>query len=88
MDFYKIIPEKQEYKGARFFAYDWNSDKVVQVCVWPGEEKRGKSNSIGISLITKTSFVSNYFTHYTRRCSKSEYEKELNKLIKIFQNIK
>jgi hypothetical protein len=56
---YKITPIRQDYKGDRYFRFNPMAEKVIQVCVHPGEEKKGKSNTFGIYLIHRLTFLSN-----------------------------
>jgi hypothetical protein len=82
---YKITPIRQDYKGDRYFRFNPMAEKVIQVCVHPGEEKKGKSNTFGIYLIHRLTFLSNYFNFYIEPCSKKEYEKNFNKVIEMLK---
>lgn len=85
--FFKIKKEKQGYKGIRYFRMNHNSDFVLQVVVHPGEERgRGKNATVGVYFITRLTFLSNYFAFYVDACTKSEFEKNFNKTVKVLSN--
>lgn len=83
-EYYKVNPERKEYLGERFFKHNNVVEKVVQVCLYPGDEKKGKSNTFGIYLIHKMTLYSNYLAPgYLIPCTKREYEKQFKKVIKM-----
>ncbi|HET6991017.1 MAG TPA: hypothetical protein VFJ43_06820 [Bacteroidia bacterium] len=61
--YYKIASNRRDYKGERYFRFNQLSDKVIQVCVYSGDEKKGKSNTPGIYLIDRMTFLSNYLSY-------------------------
>jgi hypothetical protein len=83
--FYKIKKDRVDYKGQRFFRFNPASEKTLQVVVFPGDEKKGKSNCVGVYMIHRMTFLSNYFMYYCDPCSKAEFEKQFNKVIESFK---
>lgn len=82
----KVKADRIEFLGERYFQFNWESEKVVQVCFSIGDIKRGKSHTFGIYLITKMSFVSNYFAmNYVEPCTKAEYKKQFDKVLQMLQ---
>lgn len=80
--YFKINPTRHEYLGERYFRFDPDSEKVVQVCLTVGEVKKGKSNTFGIYLIGRMTFFSNYYAmNYAIECTKKEYDKHFNKVL-------
>lgn len=80
--YYKIVPNKIQYKGDRYFRYNIDTQKVVQVCMTCGEVKKGKSNTYGIYLIHRITFFSNYLSYrYVEECSKGEFETKFNEVV-------
>ena len=53
-EYYKIKEEKEGFLGERYFQLAFNTEKVLQVCVCPGEMKKGRTNNIGITIIRQT----------------------------------
>lgn len=83
IQYFKIKEDRHEYLGERYFKIDWNSDKVVQVCLTTGDIKKGKSNTFGVYLISKQTFVANYLAiGYAVPCAKEEYELMRKKVVK------
>jgi hypothetical protein len=77
-EYYIIIPEKREQLGIRLFAYNPNSDHVVQVCMSSGNKKKGRTSCIGIYEVHRATFLNNYFNYkQVQECSKKEYEKAM-----------
>jgi len=84
--YYRVIKERRDYKGDRYFKFNPMSDKVVQVCVNHGEDKRGRTNSFGICLIHRMTLLANYLSiGYVESCTKAEYDKNFNKVLKMLK---
>lgn len=84
--YFKIRKEYQDYKGERYFRFNHLSEKTTQVCVNHGCEKKGRTNAFGVYLIHRITFLSNYFSiHYTEPCTKKEYDKQFEKVIKMLK---
>lgn len=74
--YYKVKKKRQEYLGERYFKFNHNAEKVVQVCITCGDVKKGKSNTFGVYVIHKMTLFSNYLAqNYIEPCSKKEYKK-------------
>lgn len=74
--YYRTPYEKWDYVGSRYFKYLPGEDHVVQVVSTSGDAKKGKSNTVGVYLIGRITFVTNYLTYArVELCSKKEYEK-------------
>ena len=85
-EYYKIVKIRKEYLGVRYFSYNRQQEKVVQVCYATGDVKKGKSNSLGVYLIHKVTFVTNYLSMgYVEKCTKAEYEKMFTKVIETLK---
>jgi len=81
--FYKTIPSRHEYIGERYFRFNNNSEKVVQVCTFTGDVKKGKSNTFGVYLIHKMTFLCNYLAvGYCEQITEAQYKKQFKKVIK------
>lgn len=86
--YYKVKKDRQDYKGNRYFKFSPDSEKVIQVCVHPGEEKKGRTNSYGVYLIHRLTFLTNYFLgfeSYVELCTKKEYEKAFNQIVEALK---
>lgn len=84
--YFKIRKERRDYLGERYFKFNYNSEKVVQVCLNPGDVKKGKSNTFGVYIIHRMTLASNYLApNYIEACSKKEYEKQFKKAIKLLE---
>lgn len=84
--YYRIVDNRQEYKGKRYFRVDLHNKTVAQVCVNPGAEGRGRGNTFGIYLIAKASFFSNYLgMEYVTPCSKAQYTKAFWMVVKYLE---
>ena len=82
----KIRPERRDYLGERYFRFNFDNDKVVQVCASTGDTKRGKSNTIGIYAIAKLTFYSNYLSlNYVEVCSKKDFEKKFEEAVNFLK---
>lgn len=84
--YFRIASKYNEYKGQRFFRVDIQAPSVVQVCVNPGKEGRGRGNTFGVYPIAKASFFSNYLgMGYVEPCSKAEYTKSFKTVVKYLE---
>ena len=84
--YFKIRKERQDWLGVRYFKFRWDEEKVVQVCLFTGEVKKGKSNTFGVYLINRLTMLSNYYSpNYIEPCSKKEYEKMFNQVVKCLK---
>lgn len=82
MEYYQVKKEHQQYIGVKFFRFDHNNPHVTQIVVFNGEQKRGKGHYVGVYLITRESFLSNYFGYYVDKCSKSKFDKAFKDMVK------
>lgn len=73
--YFKIKKDRQEYKGERYFKFSYECQSVTQIVIHTGEEKKGKNNTIGVYLINKMTFISNYMHFYVEPSTKKEFEK-------------
>lgn len=87
--YFAIRAERYDWLGERAFKYNHVEDKVVQVTINPGPEHgRGKKSMIGVYLLGKLTFLSNYLAmNYVEPISKKEYEKKFDAAIKILRNM-
>lgn len=84
--YFKVKPEREEYLGKRYFRFNFADEKTIQVCISCGDVKKGKSNTFGVYLITKMTFLSNYFaTGYILPCAKEEYEEYFDNTVKMLK---
>lgn len=84
IQYFKTKPERIEYLGERYFKFSYNDDKTIQVCLSVGDVKKGKSNTFGVYLISKMTFLSNYFvTGYILPITQDEYEEQFKKVVKM-----
>jgi hypothetical protein len=84
--YYKITPVRKEYLGIRYFKFEPNVQEVIQVCYTPGDTKKGRSNTPGITVISSITFFSNYLTAgYCTLCSKAEYDKHFDTVVKLLK---
>lgn len=84
--YYKITKEHKQYKGVRYFKYHAHAERVVQVCVNPGEEKKGRNATFGVYLIHRLTFLCNYLSiGYALRCTKAEYDKNFKQVVKMLK---
>ena len=75
--YYAIKIEKREYKGIRLFKFDPFKDHVLQICVEAGKTKKGKSNTVGIYEIARTTFITNYLTSCVIEIKKEEFDLQM-----------
>lgn len=85
--YYKVVERKSEYYGDRFFKTSPLNDTVVQICLNPGPNyNRGKNVCIGVYLIGRQTFVSNYFLmSVVESCAKEEFEAQFEMAMKILK---
>ena len=86
--YFKIHPEREDYKGKRFFKQDGNftTHTVFQVCINEGDVKRGRGNLFGITMINKMTLFGNYIgPGYAIPCTKKEYEKAFAEVLKYLK---
>lgn len=89
IEYYKIIKPRYEYLGIRYFKVDLRSESVIQIVELPGEPKKGRANALGIYLIARNTFISNYYSvGYAERCTKDQYNKAFQRTIKILLTVK
>lgn len=80
MEYFKIINKYSHFKGKRFFRVDRKKQTVLQVCIEPGENIRGKNSLVGIYEIKLNTFLTNYYFpnhdyNYVERCSLELFKK-------------
>ena len=86
LTYYKVVKERQDYKGVRYFKFDPMAEKVVQVTVNQGEIKKVRANLFGVGLISRITFLCNYLTlGYLEQCNKAEYEKNFSQIVKYLK---
>lgn len=84
--YFVVKADKQQYKGERLFAFDFNSDRCFQVCVTQGEEKKGRSNTPGIYFINRLTFLGNYLAvGYVVPTTKAEYKKKFDEVMALLK---
>lgn len=86
--FFKVVPDKVQYWGNRWFRYNIEEDRVVTVCLIPGEAdaSKGKHTCIGVYTMGRLSFLSNYFAFgKVESISRNEYEEAFDKVVKILR---
>lgn len=78
--YFKVKADRVEYLGERYFKFDVQSEKVVQVCMSVGDVKKGKSNTFGTYLIHRMTFLTNYMAMgYVEAITKKQYDKMFNR---------
>lgn len=85
--YFRIIKERQDYLGERYFKANFEDDYVVQVMAKKGNTGgKGQKQNIGVYLISKITFVGNYMAvNSITATTKTVYEKmfdEVSKMIK------
>jgi len=86
MTYYKVVKERQDYKGVRYFKFDPMAEKVIQITVNQGEQKKGRANLFGIGMISRITFFCNYLTMgYVMECTKKEYETKFTDIVKMLK---
>lgn len=79
-EYYKIVEKHKEYKGERYFKFNPYKEHILQVCVSSGKNKKGKSNTVGIYEIARTTFISNYLNLFVEKTTKDDFDNNLNDL--------
>jgi hypothetical protein len=84
---YLVIAEhRREWLGLRYFKFNYHTDTVVQVCVSPGQEKRGRGHVFGTYVISRQTLFSNYLgMMYAIPTTKREYDKAFDKVMKALK---
>lgn len=79
-----------KYRGERYFAIvylDVYPIYAIQVCLNPGEEKRGRAHNFGISRMSYISIMSNYaFDVNFKSVSKSKFMRAMKFVYNRFKN--
>lgn len=84
--YYKIKKNKRDYMGDRYFRFNPMAEKVLQICVRAGLEKKGRPNMCGIYLIHRLTFIANYLHFYAKPCTKVEFDKQFETVVKLLKN--
>ena len=81
----EIVKDRQEYLGERYFRLDFSSDSVLQICAGSGDtQRRGRSNNIGVYLISKQTLAANYMAmSYLNSCTKRKFDNKLKSVIQL-----
>lgn len=82
MEYYQIKKDRQEYLGVKLFRFELNNPYVTQIVVYNGIEKKGKGHYVGVYLISKESFMSNYLGYYVDSCTKAKFDKTFKDMMK------
>lgn len=87
MEYFRVKKERREYKGDRYFKVDYETDKVIQICLSGGEEgRKGRSKNLGIYMINKVSFFTNYLgLSYAEKSTKREFDRKFELACKILK---
>lgn len=83
-EYFKIHKTRQEWLGNKLYRVSPDTDSVICVVSRPGEEKKGRPNTIGIFFITKQSFASNVFM-YTDSSNKTEFKKAFERVLQMMR---
>lgn len=85
--YFKVIKDKNDYLGERYFKINWYTDRCVQVCVKNGSvRRRGKGNQIGVYMIGKLTILSNYLgMNYLEPTTKRQFQNKLDHVIKMIR---
>lgn len=84
--YFKTKKERFDYLGNRYFRVDYNASVCLQICLSSGDVKKGKANNFGVYLIGKLTFFTNYAAQsYVEPCTKKEFEKKFNLMIKMLK---
>lgn len=80
--YYVVKKSKREYKGYRYFYFNSDSEKVIQVTINCGEQKKGRPAMFGVGMIHRLSFLTNYLSMgYVEKCSKKMYDKHFDMVV-------
>lgn len=84
--YFQIKSSREDYLGVRFFKYSPHELYVTQILFSNGDTKKGKSNTMGIYLIGKMTFCSNYLSmNYVESITKSKYDESFEKMIQMLK---
>lgn len=79
-----------EHRGERYFAIVYLEGfpiYAIQVCVNPGETKRGRAHNFGISRMSYVSISSNYaFDSNFKFCTKKRFDNAMKKVYSMLRN--
>ncbi len=89
-EYYEIRPDRKEYAGERYFKVQYDSETVLQVCFKPSPVmRRGRSNMIGLYVIDRMTFVTNYYgMDYVRPCNQKKFYDKCSEIVKMLLTIK
>lgn len=83
--YYKIEKKHHEYHGIRFFRVSAIDDVLQCVLAHGSESRRGRTNNIGVYVISRTTFFSNYVPFgYAVPCKPKEFYDACWKVLKTF----
>lgn len=86
--YYKFSWRKKE---ERYFRIDFLNQKVLQICVNPGDLHRGRTHCTGIYQVSYISMVGKYlhriFFKYMKRITKKQFDAQMKKMIKQWKQI-
>jgi hypothetical protein len=85
--YFKIKNEKKEYFGEKYDRVSFDSDSVL--CISFSiltNTRRGHHNSIGVYVISRQSFATNYFSmDYLTACNKKEFDNKFDKIVRLLK---
>lgn len=85
-EYYRVIKDRQDYKGEKYFRFNPASEKVVQICFNMGDIKKGRTNSFGVYMIHRLTFLSNYYAYrYVESISKKLFDSKFQEIIKMLK---
>ncbi len=86
--FYRIKPKEIVYHGVKYFMYDSNKDRMVQITVVPAPKKRGRPNVLGIYTIATIGFRANILAwNRVEECTEAEYRKTFDAVVDRLKTI-
>jgi hypothetical protein len=85
--YFKIKTDKKEYFGDRYYRVSFDSDNVLCISFsLLTNIRRGHHNSVGVYIISRQSFASNYFSmDYVIPCTKKEFNNKFNLIIRLLK---
>lgn len=84
--YYRVRKEHRHYLGDRYFKFTHLADHTIQVCFSCGDIKKGKSNTFGVYLVHRLTFLTNYISmDRVEPCRKDVYEKKFNQIVKMLK---
>ena len=83
--FYRTKTDMARYLGERYFRFSPHEEKVLQICMGPGEVGgKGKGHNIGVYLISKQSFATNYLAmNQLENISKTIFENRRKQILNL-----